>query len=347
MLKSSLPSHLNNPFGVVWEVLKSGNPAAYSALWQSALGVATIPFDVLLRSVESDRYSASRRPSLPQVFVCGPPRSGTTLAAQVLLETGQFGYFNNLMSLFPRAPVTAAAKLGRLIPQHKGNFKAFYGKTRYLSGPNDSLYLWDRWTGGVRDRFPRALAGDKSAREMRRFFAAWETFSGKPLLNKNNRLNGYAELVAPHLPNALFICMRRESVHLAQSLYIARERITRKLSVPYGAVPQSYLDNRDPVDPVRDVCRQVQSYEGLAQRQQQAVGAERFWLVSYEQFCADPGKLIERVTDYLGEAGDGSCASEVQPFPPSRAARLPTHLYERLESECAAMGLAMSHPYFA
>ena len=347
MIRSLLPSHLDNPFRTAWQVLRSGHSAAYSAVGQMLLGVVAMPLDFLLRYPETRRYSLADKSKLPIVFVCGPPRSGTTLATQVLLESGHFGYFNNLMSMFPNGPITANKLFGRYIGKRASDFSAYYGKTRSLSGPNDSLYLWDRWFGPDRDHFPSDFVDPDARESMTRFFGAWETFSGRPLLTKNNRLNGFAGLVAPHLPNALFICMRREPIHLAQSLYIAREQVTQSLHGPYGAVGRPYMDNRVLDDPVRDVCRQVQSYEDSARLQQAAVGSERFWRVSYEEFCTDPARWIRRVGQFLDETVDGASVGQIGPFPPSRATRLPNGIVNQMASECAAIGLEMTHPYFA
>ena len=137
MVRSFLTSHPGNPFAVAWEVLRSRDAAAYAALWQTALGVAATPVDLLLRPAEARRYSAADAPQRPQVFVCGPPRSGTTLVSQVLLNSARFSFFNNLMSLFPGAPITAARRLGRFTGPRRRDFTDFYGKTRSLSGPND------------------------------------------------------------------------------------------------------------------------------------------------------------------------------------------------------------------
>ena len=43
----------------------------------------------------------------PPVFIIGSPRSGTTVLYQLLCKHLQFGYINNFVSNWPKAPLTA------------------------------------------------------------------------------------------------------------------------------------------------------------------------------------------------------------------------------------------------
>jgi len=53
--------------------------------------------------------SADAGRDLPVLFVTGVPRSGTTLAYQVLCASGVFGFATNLIARFYRNPAFGAA----------------------------------------------------------------------------------------------------------------------------------------------------------------------------------------------------------------------------------------------
>jgi len=330
-MRSFLPSNAQNLFGLLKTVLTSKDAAAYSALAQSVLGVALSPVDVVLSRFEQARYRTAGDPEKPLVFVCGPPRSGTTLTQQVLLKCCDLAYFNNLTAVFPRSPVVANQWFGSAHRAPRIDLSSFYGRTRSLSGPNDALHLWDRWVGPDRDRFPERLLTEDSAEDMRRFFGAWQALSGRGILTKNNRLNGFAHLVAEVLPNALFICLDRQPLHLAQSLFVARERITCDLGVPYGAIGPAFDARRVPDDPVEDVCRQVEYYGQLADRQQSTVGQDRFWRVSYEAFCRDPAILIERTAKWAGVQPRGDAIRTLPELHASTRTRVAPEILARME----------------
>jgi hypothetical protein len=150
--------------------------------------------------------------------------------------------------------------------------------------------LWDRWLGRNRlDAQPRLSA--RGTREMQQFFAAWTAATGRPLIAKCNHLNASAHLVADALPQAVFVCVERDPLWLAQSLLKAREFMHGDRARPYG------LTGGDSAcgDPVESVIRQVRFHEELAAKQERRIGGGRFWRIRYEDFCRDPAALVRRV----------------------------------------------------
>lgn len=205
-------------------------------------GVIVWPLDRLLEPFERRRYRRAPRPSRPLVLVCGAPRSGTTIVALTLIRYLPVGYFPNLTSLFPRSPLTALALFGGVLSPERRPLENYYGRTAGLGGPNDALYLWDRWLGDDRMTVPSLLSPEQVA-AMRRFVGATEAFFGRPLVAKNNALHASAHLVAEALPEARFVYLEREPLALAQSLLRARLEIHGTDTIAYG------LTARRPVMP--------------------------------------------------------------------------------------------------
>jgi hypothetical protein len=50
------------------------------------------------------------------------------------------------------------------------------------------------------------------------------------------------------------------------------------------------------MDYVSDVCEQVLFHEKKIREQQEKVGLQRFWIISYENFCESLEKLVSRVS---------------------------------------------------
>lgn len=298
-MKSYLPSDSGNFLKTIVSVLASRDRAAYSAVFQSALGVLAIPLDLAMSRAEHRLCRGTEAPELPVLFVCGPPRSGTTLVAQALISALNVSYFNNLTAVFPRSPITANRVFGRLLRQRAPDFHAFYGKTRGLGAVNDGLHLWDRWFPGSRNLVPDRI---ENADSMREFFGAWERHAGLPLVNKNNRLNTCAERVAPHLPTAHFVCMERSPLYLAQSLLVARQKITGDPAAPYGILPKGLAGSLADCTPEVSVARQVAYYRRESHRQSRLIGDGRFRIFSYETFCDDPGSFVADISRWTGIA---------------------------------------------
>ncbi len=296
-----VPAGIHDPVGLARRLLRSKDSAAMFAMRAAALGPLLAPLDMLLAPLEQQRYRRATPPQRPILLVCGVARSGTTLTAQLLIRNLPVSYFTNLTSLFPRAPLMAESTIGRLVPRVEVTYHSYYGRTSGWSGPNDALYLWDRWLGSDRTLIPDQLA--PTARQaMVSFFGALERHTGRPALAKNNALNACAHLVAEALPTARFICVERSRISLAFSLVKAQIDIHGREGLPYGLMPP---DRRPSGDSVEDVCRQVLFHEAVARRQLQRLGPERFLLVRFEDVCRDPRGFVERIgRDILGERPD-------------------------------------------
>ena len=221
--------------------------------------------------------------------MCGPARSGTSLAAQLLIRNLPVAYFDNLASVFPRSPLTAHRLFGRRMNRGPIAYRSYYGRTHGWSAPNDALNLWDRWLGRDRSRVPEHLARRRVPR-CRRSSVPSSGRPGRPVVAKNNALNASAHLVSEALPTARFICLQRSRNSLALSLYRARMDIHGAATVPYGLTTQ---EARRPDDAVEDICRQVLYHERLARDQLARLGAERFMIVHYEDICGDPRGFVE------------------------------------------------------
>ena len=328
-----VPAHVGNPIQLVARILRSGSAEARSALYLAMAGILATPLDMLLSRRESRIYGASELPDLPIILVAGPPRSGTTLVGQSLINRFDVCYLNNLTSLFPRSPISSLKLFSRAARPRTGSFKAYYGKSKGLAGANDGLHIWDRWLGYDRSKVPTALSGD-AEETMRGFFAALLNIYNRPLVNKVNRLNTCANLVAKVLPNAKFICLQRDPLYLAQSLLIARSEIVGDSQTPYG----TEHDKRVIDDPIEDVCQQVLFHEGVAARQREYLGASRFMTVSYESFCQNPEQLISVLKGCESDLNLRQ-GPKLEPFRVSQAKKLPADTIRRLDSRLAGLGV--------
>jgi hypothetical protein len=331
-----VPGHFRDPWGLAARLIRSGDPAAMFAMASAAAGIVAAPIDAVLGSWERRRDAVETAAGHPLILVCGPPRSGTTLVAQTLINHLPVAYFTNLTSIFPRAPLTASRLFERMRRSTPRRYKSYYGKTAGLFGPNDALYLWDRWLGADRDRPPLLLTDEQSA-EMRRFFAACDRQFNRPIVAKNNNLIASAGLVAKALPQARFICLTRDPRSLALSLYKARLDIHGTAEAAYGP---ELGGGRLIADPIESVCRQTVALLELAERQQQAIGTERFWRVGYEDFCKQPADLVRRTArDILGE--ESLATGEIPAsFPVSGGAKLPADVVARIEGKLAELSLS-------
>lgn len=298
LLSRFIPLHVNDPFGLVSRMLASRNRAALFTLWLTGLGVLLSPLDWLLQFIErrSNATALCESPG-PHIIVCGPARSGTTLVYQVLSSALPVAYARNFTVLFSRSPLLAAKLFTRnRRERRRHSYENYYGKTAGMQAPTEANHLWNQWVESDESGFRTRLTASGAAK-MARFFNRFSCQAGQPTLSKNNNANAFADVIADTLDNAYFICLRRDSRYLAQSLVRAREVINGNIHQSYGVTESD--NHTTATDPIEQVVEQIEFLDNLAITQQQRIGAERFWIVDYESFCANPSQLVSRVRQQI------------------------------------------------
>lgn len=330
ILHKFVPAGFHDPVGLARRLVRSRDPAALFALRAAVFGPLLAPLDVLLAPFESRRYGRAVPPKQPILLVCGCARSGTTVAAQLILHQLPVSYFSNLTSIFPRSPLTAESwfRRGSGWRPSEPSLHNFYGRTSSWDGPNDALYLWDRWLGSDRARVPVRLDPGTCA-AMSAFFGAREQQTGLPALGKVNALDACAHLVAEALPTARFVLVQRARIPLVMSLLKARREIHGSEDIPYGLMPPAFRSSRDPVE---DVCRQVLFHEDAGRQQLARLGHERMLFVQFEEICRNPRGFVERVgTEFLGTAPLSSGRNLLVEVRSAAPAECDSALLERIE----------------
>lgn len=294
-LRRYIPAYAQNPFKLAWMLLRHPKPAARSALFFAGGGLLFSPIDKLLLSKERNILKSASPPEKPVLLVCGPPRSGTTLLVQYLINTLDVSYINNLSSLFPRSSLTINKLFAKWVRPRAGDYNAYYGKSVGFAGNNDGLFLWDRWLGHERDRATTELMPNTD-QDLSGYFGALEQQYGLPVVNKANRLISAAHLISPILPTAKFLFIWRNPIMLAQSLLVARGQLTGGPLKPYGLHDSSNPSQ----DPVEDVCRQVEFLHTIIDAQLKLLGQDRALVVDYSDFCTSPTVLLDQIRNNWG-----------------------------------------------
>ena len=333
LIHTYVPSNFHNIGGLAWRLLTEGKPAGRIAMLYSLGGIVLTPLDMFMQIFEKRLYKKAGQPAMPQIFVCGAARSGTTLVGQVLMRHLPVFYFNNITSLFPRSPITALKWFGWLAKTSNKDitFSSFYGRTTKLGFPNDALYFWDKWTGNDRKHIPQEFSPEVQDK-MLRFFGAVNNFSKKPLVNKNNSLNTYAHLVAEVVDQAYFVCLDRNPLFLAQSHFNARKFIHGDESVNYGiGTPEDFGATGE--DPVEDICRQVMFHKRTIRRQQEIIGEDRFIIVPYESFCENPAEWVHKIAAHILkiDLDKAHLQEELPPFKISNKQKVDDETFQRLQ----------------
>ena len=282
-------SNFQDPFGLALRLARNPHPAALGAIGRLAVGAPVSLLDRSLASRERSLLAHAEPSPHPVLLVVGAPRSGTTLTHQLLAAHLETSYFSNRNSLFARSPL-AASKYFDVFPMENLVTDSYYGLSVGSRSPNDAFHIWNRWAG--EDRYvPTPI--DETA--VRRFFNAWQALHPMALVSKNNRNTAMMPTLASAVDGAIFVIVKRDPVYVAQSLLEARVAVQGSPEAGWG------LAQRSGGDPVEDVCRQVRDIAEMIERDSPSDSI----VISYEDLCDDPAKVVKTIADEAGVAARG------------------------------------------
>lgn len=262
--------------------------------------------NALLAPIEEQLISRFDKPRLPIVFIVGVPRSGSTLLAQILAQTGTFTYVSNFVARFWMAPY-----VGMLIEDTLGirrahpvqSFVSRYGVTEGWTGPHEFGYFWSRWFhfGNTHKLGARELAEinrDKLCKEL----AALESLYNKPLFFKSLTCGLQISFLAEVLEKTVFVLCRRNPVYNMQSLLIGRTKVLGSKQCWFSLKPKEYPELL-PLSPYEQIAGQVYYVLKDIEAAFSSLSSERFLQIRYEDLCSQPRAEVKKIVDAVGQLG--------------------------------------------
>ena len=260
----------------------------------------------ILASLEEQQISRFKRPQFPVVFVIGTPRSGHTLLSQLLAASGGLAYISNFVARFWMAPYIGAKielALGIRERERTQEYFSEYGKTTGWVGPHEFGNFLRRWlpfgeTHKVDlEELPRET-GEKFAREV----AALEAIYGKPVFFRNIIYGLNMNLLIKVFPRAIFVVCRRNILHQAESILIARQRLTGDKQNWWSLRPKEYRNLVD-LPCWEQIIGQIHcSYEEIGNGLSKL--DRRQWLeIHYSDLCKQPREQLLRILKAVGRMG--------------------------------------------
>lgn len=237
------------------------------------------------------------------IFIIGPPRSGTTLLYQVMINSLDVAYFNNLSAAFAEAPAVGFWLSERFGRQVQHDYQSSFGRTSGWWGPHEAGRFWYRWfPSGMHVFVPSSELPAESVKELRREIQGIVSITGRQPVFKNTYNSVRVGPLAKAFPNAVFIQMLRDPVDIAQSILNSRV-IVNNDKTQWWSLPPKEIDEIVDKPYLEQIVAQVFYVYRQIAADKQGSDASRFFDVSYQDLCQAPETTIEMIRIGLSELG--------------------------------------------
>ncbi len=249
----------------------------------------------------------------PMIVILAPPRSGSTLAYQLLRSALQCCYLSNLWNILYTTPALGYFASSILCRDGVSSFHSKHGFVPGLCGESEGLRFWHYWSGQGLEERDASFVPPERLQELRKVLARICKDAGGPFLAG---FLGHAFCIPTlreYFPGSLFIHLQRDLLSNARSLLDLSPKEWRSLR------PKGY-------EAYRERPREEQVVEQLFavhRRILEQKGSGDTIELHYESLCRDPIGTIRAIHQ--------KCTAHfAERMPPQRTTGIPEAFSARL-----------------
>jgi len=270
----------------------------------------------------------------PPIFFLGAPRSGTTLIYQVVTDRFDVAYLSNRHCQFFGAPALAERLFRPLNNKTCSDYTSYHGQTKGLSSPSECGEWWYRFFRREPAFVTLVDADEKKMGNFRRSLLALTEVAGKPVVFKNLYASLRLEAISKHIPEALFIVIKRNELDNSHSLLEGRMRTLGRYDQWWG-VPPPNVEKLKLLEPAQQAVGQVRGMCNVIDKAMESglIDSRRVLTLEYEKFCADVYSSVRELEKFFMTHGLTVSRRFTVPekFPINRNIRIDKKLYSELQ----------------
>jgi hypothetical protein len=254
----------------------------------------------MLKPIQLVKQKEFNNHKYPFAFIIGTPRSGSTLLLQWLANLGSFSYPSNVLNRFAYAPY-----VGALIQQMLFNidydyskefqsentqiqFNSNLGKTIGYLSPNEFQFFFRNFMNNFDPIYlnPASLL-KVDFKGIYNGLCSIESVFDKPFVCKIVLLQFHLSVLRKHIPNSVFLFIKRNPIYNMQSILNARIKYYGDKGIWWSVKPMEY-DKLKELDIYHQIAGQVYYTNKKLEKEIEKIPDNNKILIEYEQFCADP-----------------------------------------------------------
>lgn len=271
----------------------------------------------------------------PPIFFLGAPRSGSTLIYQVATDAFDVAYLSNRHCQFFGSPALVERLFRPLQNKTPSDYTSHHGQTKGWAAPSECGQWWYRFF--QRDPVYVTLA-DVDKRKMRNFrrsLLALTEATDRPVVFKNLYASLRLEAITKHIPEALFIVIKRNELDNAHSILEGRMKALNCYD-QWWSVPPPNVEQLKLLEPAQQAVEQIRAVHNVISHAvvDGLIDSNRVLTLEYEKFCDDVHASVDELEFFLGAHGVTVSRRNNIPekFSINRDIRIDKNLYSELQA---------------
>lgn len=234
----------------------------------------------------------------PFIFVIGAPRSGTTLLTQLIANTFDISYINNLAARFFLSPLHGIRFSKSVLGDNRNSaFQSDYARTYNLSDIHEFGYFWKYW---LEKHTVEDIVQSKSNEEqinwtmVKNILATLQKETNRPFIFKNIYGSYHMEKLISLLKKVIWVYIERDQLDTAVSILNARKKYNTDLNVWWSYYPLEYNKIKD-LDYWSQIAGQIHYLQKFYKNEFEKLPRENYLKVTYKEMCTSPYSIIDKI----------------------------------------------------
>jgi hypothetical protein len=248
------------------------------------------------------------------VLILGPPRSGTTLAYQLLVQTYQVAYLTNAHHALFGAPFLIDRLVPRAFRRPPASYRSSFGKVEGMWAPSEAGNFWYRFFPLRPHAVSAENFADADRMRLRRAYGAMTAAARAPVIAKNVVCSLRVEAISSAIPEMRYVVVTRDLVDNAASILASRRSVSGSPDAWWSVEPPE-IDQLRALPAEAQAVEQVRAVERAIQMARRSLANVKFVDLSYERLTSNPREEVARIAGELQLSERAGAAPMPDSFP--------------------------------
>lgn len=240
----------------------------------------------------------------PPIFVVGPPRSGSTLTIQLIIEALEVGYLTNRHVKFFGMPFFIEFFFNPYLNRPAETFSSNHGRTKGSYAPSEAGNWWYRFFAKEPPHITLEHVDHGKMLKFRRSVSLLMKASKKPVIFKNMYETVRMQPIKKYIPESLFIVLERKEIDNAHSLLETRYKVFKNYNTWWSVKTPEY-EKLIKCRPGKQVIEQIRGLHKIVKEDlsKMEVDPKTVFNISYDELCKNPEPIIQGLQKFLAING--------------------------------------------
>jgi len=237
------------------------------------------------------------------VFIIGAPRTGSTILYEILTNSLDVIYPDNLAEKFYRNMYFGFWLSNRIYGNRAHNsFLSHFGNTEKFGqhAPNEYAGFWYRWIPRGTHYTPADYLSTNAKVEIRSTISAVTNKYKKPLLYKNLNLGQRMGMLSEVFPQCKFIFIKRNPVFTVQSLFLAKRKLGFEENDWWSVMPKNVQELKQ-LPEIERLTKQVFYTERQITQDSNLFPKGNIKTIRYQELYDNLDSILGQIHKFIGE----------------------------------------------